>query len=311
MDELNVQCGEEPVLSDNELKAAIVSFLDDYSIEATPHDASKLDSFAQVLKPGTSVYVAHIPGLPIEAVIEFAEQVKAHGLSPVPHIIARKLTSQDQLDRALVRLQGSGIDQALVVAGDEAAPGAAFDSSLEVLQTGLFDRRGFREVGVAGHPEGSNAIGAERVEQALTAKAEFAKSAGFKLRLVTQFGFNPQAVIEWERATSAAGIDLPIHVGLPGPASLRQLIRFAMVCGIGNSAKMLKKQGAAAANLLKTQAPDRPIVDFARHRTENPASRLAKVHFFAFGGVLKTARWANTVLSGQFTLKDAATGFDV
>lgn len=299
------------MLSDDELKAAIVSFLDDYSIEATPHDASKLDSFAEALKPGTSVYVAHIPGLPIESVIEFAEQIRARGLSPVPHIIARKLTSEDQLDRALARLQDSGIDQALVVAGDEAVPGARFDSSLEVLQTGLFGRHGFREVGVAGHPEGSNAIGAERVEQALAAKAEFAKSAGFDLRIVTQFGFNPQAVIDWERETSAAGINLPIHVGLPGPASLRQLIRFAMVCGIGNSVNMLKKQGASAANLLKAQAPDRPIIDFARHRSENPASRLVKVHFFAFGGLLKTARWANTVLSGQFRLKDAATGFDV
>lgn len=299
------------MLSNEELKAAIVSFLDDYSIEATPHDAAKLDGFKDVLKPGTAVYIAHPPGMPIEDVLDLAEELKNRGYTPVPHIIARKLTSGEQLDGALARLQRHGIDEALVVAGDEAVPGAAFDSSLEVLQTGLFDRYGFREVGVAGHPEGSSAIGAERVEQALAGKVEFAKKAGFRLRLVTQFGFDTQAVIDWERRTSAAGLELPIHVGMAGPASLRQLLRFAVLCGIGNSARMLMRHGGKAANLLKTQAPDEPITEIARHRAQDPKSRFVKVHFFAFGGLAKTARWANTVIAGQFELNGRATGFDV
>lgn len=311
MAESDIQYGERAMLSNEELKAAIVSFLGDYSIESTPHDAAKLDSFEGVLVPGTAVYVAHPPGMTIEDVLDMAEKLKARGFAPVPHIIARKLTSEDQLDGALARLQKHGIDQALVVAGDESVPGAAFESSLEVLQTGLFGRYGFREVGVAGHPEGSSAIGAERVEQALAGKVRFAKSAGFDLRLVTQFGFDTQAVIEWERTTSAAGVELPIHVGMAGPASLRQLLRFAVLCGIGNSAKMLMKHGGKAANLLKTQAPDGPITDIARHRAQTPRSRFVKVHFFAFGGLVKTARWANNVLSGQFTLNGRATGFDV
>jgi methylenetetrahydrofolate reductase (NADPH) len=298
------------MMTNEELKAAIVSFLGDYSIEATPADADKLDSFGEVLEPGTAVYVAHPPGLPIDDVLDFAVRIKAAGFEPVPHVIARKLTSKDQLERALARLQEHEIGQALVVAGDEAVPGAAFDSSLEVLQTGLFDRYGFEEVGVAGHPEGSSAIGAERVDQALRGKAEFARSAGFKLRVVTQFGFDPESLTDWERETSAAGIELPIHVGMAGPASLRQLLRFAMLCGIGSSAKMLTKRTGAAANLLTKKAPDELITYIARHRTENPSSRLVKAHFFAFGGLLKTAGWANTVRAGQFTLNSRGTGFD-
>jgi methylenetetrahydrofolate reductase (NADPH) len=298
-------------MSRDAVKEAIVAFLGGYSIEATPHDVKQLDELREVLPPQTSVYVAHPPGVSIDAVVDFAGQLKGQGFVPVPHIIARKLESREQLDRALAKLRDLGIDEALVIAGDIAVPNAAFDSSLEVLETGLFGRYGFREVGVAGHPEGSKAIGEQRAEQALAGKAAFAKSASFRIRIVTQFGFDPEAVTDWEQATQAAGIALPIHVGMAGPASLRQLAKFAMMCGIGSSARMLMTRTGATANLLRTQAPDELITHFARHRATHPASRLVKAHFFAFGGVLKTARWVNAVLAGRFELNRQGTGFEV
>jgi methylenetetrahydrofolate reductase (NADPH) len=237
--------------------------------------------------------------------------VQQLALTATPHIIARKLESRDQLERALARCQQLGIHNALCVAGDITAEKPAYDSSLEVLQTGLFKQYGFREVGVAGHPEGSKAIGEERVEQALVGKAEFAKTAGFDLYFATQFGFDPQPFIDWEAATTAKGIHLPIHVGLPGPASLRQLAKFAMLCGVGASMRMLTSRTSAMANLLSTQAPDEMVTALARHKGAHPQSRFKKVHFFAFGGVVKTARWANAVISGRFVLNNQATGFRV
>jgi methylenetetrahydrofolate reductase (NADPH) len=230
---------------------------------------------------------------------------------PVPHIIARKLESREQLDRALAQCQELGVNEALTIAGDISVPDNAFESSLEVLQTGLFGRYGFREVGVAGHPEGSSAIGEKRVAEALAGKVAFAKTAPFKVRLVTQFGFDPDAVTDWEKSTRAAGIELPIHVGMAGPASLKQLVKFAAMCGIGSSARMLATRTGAMANLLRTQAPDELITHLARHRAANPDSRVRRAHFFCFGGVLKTARWANAVLAGNFELNREATGFTV
>jgi methylenetetrahydrofolate reductase (NADPH) len=302
---------EAALLSRDDIKAQIVEYLRGYSIEATPHDAKQAAEFPDVLHPGTAVYVAHPPGVSIDAVVEFAGRLKGQGFAPVPHIIARKLESREQLERALGALAKIGVDEALVIAGDIAVANAAFDSSLEVLETGLFDRYGFREIGVAGHPEGSKAIGEVRVEQALNGKAALAKTANFRMRLVTQFGFDPEAVVSWEAETTAAGIELPIHVGMAGPASLRQLVKFAMMCGVGSSARMLMTRTGATANLLRTQAPDELITYFARHRASHPASRLVKAHFFAFGGVLKTARWVNAVLAGRFDLDGQATGFDV
>ena len=163
-------------MANDELKQHIAAFLRDYSIEITPHDAEKLDAIRAELQPGTAVYVAHPPGVPIDDIVTLAGRVQKLGLKATPHVIARKLESRDQLERALARCQELGIHNALCVAGDITADKPAYDSSLEVLQTGLFAKYGFREVGIAGHPEGSKAIGEERVEQALRGKAEFAKT---------------------------------------------------------------------------------------------------------------------------------------
>jgi methylenetetrahydrofolate reductase (NADPH) len=299
------------MLTNDELSKQIVAFLRDYSIEATPHDADKLDSLTQVLAPGTWVYVAHPPGVPLQDIVQLAGNVRKLGFVAVPHIISRKLESRAQLDQALKDLHDLGVDQALVVGGDQAAPNSAFDSSLEVLETGLFSKHEFRAVGVAGHPEGSQAIGEARVEQALLGKAAFARSSDLQVYIATQFGFDPEAFTNWEAATSAAGVHMPVHVGIAGPASLRQLVRFAMLCGIGSSARMLMTRTGATANLLRTQAPDEMITHLARYRASNPSSRLVKAHFFAFGGVVKTARWVNSVLSGRFVLNGEGTGFRV
>lgn len=299
------------MVADERLKKEIASFLEGYSIEATPHDADRLDSFVGVVPEGTAVYVAHPPGTGIDEIVALAGRVQQLGFAAVPHIIARKLSSQAQLERALESLRELGIDRALVIAGDQPVPDAAFDSSLEVLQTGLFSQYGFRTVGVAGHPEGSSAIGDERARQALIDKAAFAKRADFSMYVATQFGFDPAAVSAWEAETTATGVGFPVYVGMAGPTSLRQLLRFAMLCGVGTSARMLATRTGATANLLKTQAPDELIVHIARHRIEHPDSRLVGAHFFAFGGVTKTAAWANAVVAGQFVLDGKGRGFKV
>jgi methylenetetrahydrofolate reductase (NADPH) len=128
---------------------------------------------------------------------------------------------------------------------------------------------------------------------------------------VTQFGFDADAFIDWEAETSARGIDLPMHVGLAGPASFRQLVKFAAVCGVGASARMLTSRTGAMAELIKTKAPDDMVVAFARHRAANPDTRIYCPHFFAFGGVAKSARWANAVRDGRIKLNKHESGFEV
>ena len=301
----------DSTLSNDDLKRNISEFLDGYSIEVTPHDMKKFDEIVGELREGTRVYVAHPPGSPIEDVLDTAIKFKQAGMRPVPHIIARKLSSKEQLAGALDTASKAGIDEALCIAGDIVVENNAYDASIEVLRTGLFGEYGFKEVGVAGHPEGSKAIGEERVAQALAEKVEFAKTAPFQVRFVTQFTFDGTVFTDWEAETSAQGIDLPIHVGMAGPASLRQLAKFAVMCGVGASARMIKNRTGATANLLKTQGPDPIITYIAKHRAANPDTRLKSAHIFAFGGVAKSARWVNAARDGRIELKSDGTGFDI
>src|SRR5690606_33143249 len=181
--------------STDDLKQAIVSYLTGYSIEATPHDEDKLGEIVETLPPGTRTYMAHLPGYTLDDIARICVKMQSMGLTAVPHIVSRKLESRDQLARALETPSKGGVKEALVIGGDEAAENAGFDSSLEVLETGLFGEHGFQAIGVAGHPEGSKAIGPQTTE-ILRAKADFAKQASFKVRVVTQFGFDPEAITD-------------------------------------------------------------------------------------------------------------------
>ena len=263
------------------------------------------------MQAGTRVYVAHLPGLSIDDVAEFCVKLRTIGMVPVPHIVARRVENVAALEAALAKLQGADVDHALCIAGDAAADNGPFDSSLELLQTGLIAKYGFREVGIAGHPEGSKAIGDERAKQFLRDKAAFVKDQPFRTYIATQFCFDASAFSRFDQETTQDGIELPIHAGMPGPASIKQLVRYAAVCGVGASAGMLVKRTGAMANLMRKQAPDDLITAFARYNLENPNSRIVGGHFFAFGGVTKTAEWANQVVAGNFEMNGDATGFRV
>ena len=296
--------------SNSDLKQAIQSFLSGYSIEATPHD-KHLEALAEILPPNTRVYIAHLPGLSIGDVADFAIRLKGIGMTPVPHIVARRMEDLPSLESALAKLQEGGVDHALCIAGDAAADDGPFDSSLELLQTGLMAKYGFAKIGIAGHPEGSKAIGDERTWQFLRDKVAYAKDQPFDLYIATQFCFDHTAFENFDRQTAAEGIGLDIHCGMAGPASLKQLMRYAAVCGVGASAGMLVKRSGAMANLLTKQAPDDLVTAFAKYNLANPDSKLSGGHFFAFGGIVKVAEWANQVVAGQFELNGKATGFKV
>ena len=287
---------------DEQLKEAVIDFLDDCSIEATPHGLSELDRYPQLLSPGTTVYVAHPPNATIDEVIGLAERLETMGYRAVPHLAVRRVESQAQLGDSLARLQSAGIDRALLIAGDSRQPAGPYDNTMQVLETGLLPLHGINTVGIAGHPEGSRVVGPTMLRRALLDKAQFAADTGMQMYVVTQFGFNPSAVTAWERATASDGVTLPIHVGMVGMAPLRQLMRYAVRCGVSASARLLLGRASALSKHARLAAVDELVVEFARYRLSNPDSRMVRTHFYAFGGVERTARWLKSVRSGRFDI---------
>ena len=137
----------------------------------------------------------------------------------------------------------------LLVAGDQTPPAGEFASTLEILESGALAAAGITSIGVAGHPQGNPNIPTAALWDALARKQAYAGAAGARVHIVSQFGFDPAALVAWDRELTARGIGLPVHVGVAGPASLKSLAKFAMMCGIGASLGALLSNPTALGTL--------------------------------------------------------------
>ncbi|HKB61429.1 MAG TPA: hypothetical protein VKD03_01030 [Burkholderiales bacterium] len=267
------------------------------SLELSSRDRAEIDACADLLEPGTAVTISMPPGQTYHGIVALATRLRRAGFRPVPHVAARRIASRDALDEYLARAAGeASVDSALVIGGDSDRASGPFESSLGLLETGLFQRHGIVRVGVAGYPEGHPRIAASALDAALVAKKGLARSAGIDLQVVTQFCFESEPVLVW--AAKMKGHGLPVRVGLSGPASLPRLLRFAALCGIGNSVRALKARPQAITRLLVEAGPEAVVRDIAR----SGGAPIAGVHFFCFGGLMRTARWLRAVREGRFEL---------
>lgn len=275
----------------------VESFLQDYSIEVMPRTAQKVENFRALLPEGTRVYVAHIEGTPIEDMVATAARLARDGYTVMPHFPARIIKDKAMLADWIARYQGEAdVKQALLLAGGVAQPHGDFHSSMQLLETGLFGEAGFTRLHVAGHPEGNRDIdpngGMKIVDEALAWKQKFSDTSDAKMALATQFAFEADPIIAWANSIKAAGLELPVHIGIAGPAKLQTLIKFAIACGVGPSLKVLQKRAMDVTKLLLPYEPTEVLTKLAAHKAANPDFNIESVHFFPLGGIKTNANWA-------------------
>ena len=273
----------------------VARFLQGYSIEVMPRTADKIEDFRALLPSGTRVYIAHIEGTPIEDMVRTARRIASQGFAVMPHFPARIIRDRVQLGDWIARYQGeAGVDEALLLGGGVSTPAGEFDSSMQMIETGLFDRAGFRRLHVAGHPEGNKDIagGEKTLMDALRWKQDYAGRTDAQMAITTQFCFEAAPVIAWAQGLRAAGIDIPVHIGVAGPAKLQTLIKFAIACGVGPSLRVLQKRAMDVTKLLLPYEPAEFLTDLAAHKAAHPDFGIVQVHFFPLGGIAATATWA-------------------
>ncbi len=292
---LNFKKTEGPV--PGTLSPEVEAFLQGYSIEVMPRTAQKVDDFRAILPKGTRVYIAHIEGTPIEDMVATAKRIAAEGFDVMPHFPARIIKDAATLNDWIARYQGeAGVKQALLLAGGVDVPHGDFHSSMQLLETEAFDRAGFTNLHVAGHPEGNTDIdpdgGMKAVEEALDWKQKYSERTDASMAIATQFAFEAAPIIAWADQLRAAGITLPIHIGIAGPAKLQTMIKFAIACGVGPSLRVLQRRAKDVTKLLLPFEPTEVISDLAAHKAANPDFNIAQVHFFPLGGIKTNAHWA-------------------
>ncbi|MES2144244.1 MAG: methylenetetrahydrofolate reductase [Pseudomonadota bacterium] len=289
----------------------IEAFLRGFSIEVMPRTAEKVPSFRAILPQGTRVYIAHIEGTPIADMVATARRLHSEGYEVMPHFPARIIPDKATLADWIARYRGEAdVKQALLLGGGVNTPAGDFDSSMQMIETGLFD--GFNRLHVAGHPEGNRDIdkdgGDAIVLQALKWKQAFADRSDADMAIATQFCFDAAPVIAWADRLAAEGIRLPIHIGVAGPAKLQTLIKFAIACGVGPSLRVLQKRAMDVTKLLLPYEPTDVVAALAAHKAANPGFGIEQVHFFPLGGITTNAAWVTENGGAAGVPADASKG---
>ncbi|WP_432482664.1 methylenetetrahydrofolate reductase [Kineococcus esterisolvens] len=271
--------------------AALHDVLQDFSLEMTGKDVPRLQEARAAIPPGTRINVTHLANEDLQMRVAAAEAVRDCGFVPVPHISARRLESAQELQTFLEALQRAGASSdVFVVGGDPPTPAGPYEDSLAVIRSGLLQQHGVRHVSVSGYPEGHPDITDPVLWQAIEAKATALREQGLRGSVTTQFGFDVDPVFTWLEEVRARGIDLPVRIGVPGPAGIRRLLGYAQRFGVGTSAGIAKKYGFSITNLVGTAGP----ATFVRTLTERYDPQRhggLRLHFYTFGGLKATSEW--------------------
>ena len=277
-------------------------FISGYSIEVVPNSAAKIESFKEILPINTRVYIAHLETENIATMVATAKRINEEGFTVMPHIPARIIQNQTMLNDWISMYQNeAGVKVALLLAGGSTKPVGDYDSSMQLIESGLFDKAGFKRLHIAGHPEGSKDIdpdgGIKNVSEALSWKQEFSNRTDADMAIATQFCFDADVVNKWAKNIQEDGIDIPIHIGIAGPAKLQTLLKFSVECGIGASMKILTKRAKDLTKLLLPYKPTQMLTDLSEYKSKDPTLNIEQVHFFPIGGIKQTTDWLKEVLN--------------
>jgi len=238
----------------------------------------------EALPPSSTVTVTSSPSHGIEATIELAEKLARRGHRVIPHLSAHMIWTHQHLEDLLDRLAMADIRRVFVIGGDAEDHGD-FHDGLMLLRAIHELGRPFDEIGVAAYPEGHPNVSSERLLEVLLEKQRYATY------MTTQMSFNPAAIAAWIERMRAAGVWLPVHLGLPGVAELTKLLSIAARIGVADSARYLRKNRALLGQLIRGRfGPDVLLGELAP-ALAGPAAAIEALHIFTFNQVEATVEW--------------------
>lgn len=273
--------------------ANVRTLMQDFSLEMTGKDVEALREAAPSIPAGTRINVTFLGNEDLDMRVTAAKAVKELGFIPVPHISARRLRSEDELKEFLQALADvDAVKHVFAVGGDPAEPMGPYGSSLEMLQSGIFAQYGVEDVSIAGYPEGHPDISDEVLARELKGKVELLAEQNLSAVVLTQFGFDTDPVAQWLNELAAQNISTPIRIGVPGPAGIKRLLGYAKRFGVASSAGIVKKYGFSLTNLMGSAGPDKFLRNLAEEVAVSNYQGNVGVHFYTFGGMARTAEWA-------------------
>lgn len=288
---------------------AIAQLARECSIEMNVQDVRDLEASRASLPSGKKVYVSHLPKQTWQQTLDACRSVGRAGLDPVPHIPVRLLENERTLDSFLAQaVRSAGVNEVLLIAGDYPHSSGPYATVADVLRTGKLGEHGLSRVSLAGHPEGHPKVALTEIRRAEREKAQLARSLGLETTLLTQFFFEAHPFLDWASQLRSEVAGVRLVGGLSGPASIATLFRYAVRCGVGPSIRALGARPTSLVKLIGDHGPEHVMRDLATARVTSPGL-FDGVHFFCFGGFLRTCEWLQRVADGRIKLNEK--GFEV
>ena len=250
-----------------------------WSIEILPQNVSDIGFIPDLIK---EIYITMIPGTSFSETISAAQKIQASGKKAIPHLTARSLPGEEELHKCLSGLQATGIERILLIGGGVPRPAGIFSSVMDMLKTEIFAEYGINSFDFAGHPEGNPDD--PDSDYHLLEKLKWTEKRKIPTRIVTQWSLDTEKTNNWIKNLRKNGVQNPINLGIPGPSSLKTLMRFAKVCGVKASTEVLRKQGLNISKLMFVNKPDKIVSELRGYD---------QLHLYPFGGVAKSSDWLN------------------
>ena len=263
---------------------------DDLGYEVIPFKKTEEQVLSCVPKD-VRLTVTASPAKGQDATIDLTVKLLGHGYTVAPHLSAQQVRDRAHLADVVARCREAGVKDVFVVGGDPSDTPTEFKDALALL-TALHELdHGFTDIGIGGHPEGHPTVSPEVLFQALKDKCALAT------HIKTQIVFDPKVILDWARELKGHGVDLPVHVGVPGAVHRQKLLRVSGGLGVGESAKFLKKQQSLLWRFFIPGGyrPDTIIKGLAPH-IGKPDNHIEGFHVFTFNDLGPTEAWRKQTL---------------
>ncbi len=232
------------------------------------------------------------PAKGIDSTMELVECLAKHGFQVVPHISARLVVDEAHLRAILHRMATLGLQEVFVIAGDRREVAGPFADSLALLAAMAAIDHDIREIGISGYPESHPFIDDDVTIQAMWDKRRFATY------IVSNLCFDARVITAWITRVRRRGVELPVHVGMPGKTDPTKLLRVATRIGVGDSARFLRWHTNWLLRMFIPggHSPDRLIGGLIPDIAD-PGKGIAGLHIYTFNEIERTEKWRCATLA--------------
>lgn len=292
-DVVDVVEAAEPAMRD-----AMRDLVDHLHYEIVP--MTSVDEAIAALPARSQVSVTCSPVKGIAPTLEHVERLLALGHEPIPHLAARLVKGPDEAHDLARWVREHGLSEVFVVAGDAPEPVGAYEGALPFIRDFLAAGPGVDRVGITGYPDGHALIDRDELAGQLRAKQAVLDEFGVGGWISTQMCFDDVMIRSWIREQRAAGITLPIRLGVPGVVDRTRLMKMGTRLGIGASLRFLAKNRSTVMHLMAPGGfdPTDLVVAFADDAEELGIEAL---HAFTFNAVADTRVWQEAIVEGAST----------